>query len=149
MPEITRKPEVLSVQQQREKNVLSNFESNSVVAAGRGEQSRTLNIFDNKARVENNFDQTPQLLSNFSPKQSQNSEKITGVNQQFRGSKQQTFVSDEVSSSADNFRDFRFESLPSRFASAISSNQNAFFFGPPSQTINMRDGSYTIITVLS
>ena len=149
LPEITRKPEVFGVQQQRENNVVSDFESNSVVAAGRGEQSRTLNIFDNKARVENNFDQTPQLLSNFSPKQSQNSEKITGVNQQFRGSKQQTFVSDEVNSSADNFRDFRFESLPSRFASAISSNQNAFFFGPPSQTINMRDGSYTIITVLS
>merc|ERR1712032_354913 len=98
LPEITRKPEVLSVQQQRQKNVLSNFESNSVVAAGRGEQSRTLNIFDNKARVENNFDQTPQLLSNFSPKQSQVSEKITGVNPQFRGSKQQTFVSDEVKS---------------------------------------------------
>jgi len=149
LPEITRKPEVLSVQQQRQKNVLSNFESDSVVAAGRGEQSRTLNIFDNKARVENNFDQTPQLLSNFSPKQSQVSEKITGVNQQFRGSKQQTFVSDEVKSSADNFRDFRFESLPSRFSSAVSSNRNAFFFGPPSQTINMRDGSYTIITVLS
>lgn len=149
LPEITRKPEVLDVQQQREKNVVSHFESNSVVAAGRGEQSRTLNIFDNKARVKNNFDQTPQLLSNFSPKQSQNSEKITGVNQQFRGAKQETFVSDEVNSSADNFKDFRFESLPSRFASAISSNQNAFFFGPPSQTINMRDGSYTIITVLS
>merc|ERR1711971_356313 len=149
LPEITRKPEVLGVQQQREKNVLSNFESNSVVAAGRGEQSRTLNIFDNKARVENNFDQTPQLLSNFSPKQSQVSEKITGVNPQFRGSKQQTFVSDEVKSGADNSRDFLFESLPSRFSSAVSSNQNAFFFGPPSQTINMRDGSYTIITVLS
>lgn len=141
---------MFSVQQQREKSVASNLESNSLVAAGRGEQSRTLNIFDNKARVENNFDQTPQLLSNFSPKQSQVSEKITGVNQQFRGSKQQTFVSDEVNRNADNFnRDFQFESLPSRFASAVSSNQNAFFFGPPSQTINMRDGSYTIITVLS
>ena len=140
---------MLSVQQHRDKNVASSFEGNSVLAAGRGEQSRALNIVENKARVENNFDQTPQLLSNFNPKQSQVSEKFTGVNPQFRGSKQQTFVRDEVNNSADTFRDFRFESLPSKFASSISSNHDAFYFGPPSQTINMRDGSYTIITVLS
>ena len=43
--------------------------------------------------------------------------------------------------------DFTFSSLPSRFSAQRAIDQE-YFFGPPQQTINMRDGSYTIITVL-
>ena len=60
-------------------------------------------------------------------------------------SPQQQFNSEQT---VKSFRNFKFESLGSRFSSAQAPSDQ-FYFGPPSQTINMRDGSYTIITVLS
>ena len=161
LPEITttrRPPAAAAALRARDREQPSPAIVNTAPARPRTEQPRSLNIFDNKARVENSFDQAPQLLSNFNQKQSgvRVSEKSFGVNQQFLGSKQQQqqqtqFFSDEVNNSAaKSFRDFKFESLPTRFSSpSPQQSSDAFYWGPPSQTINMRDGSYTIITVLS
>ena len=143
-------PVLVNVQNvQTSQNRDNQFESNSVIPnRNRLEQARTLNIFDNnKVRTENSFDQSEQLLSTLITKQS----KIGVKNPLFPQQKQQSFSKAQQNNPSRNrFNSFKFESLPKQFSSLQKQQSNAekFFFGPPSQTINMRDGSYTIITLL-
>ena len=131
--------------QQRE----NNLRNNGVILnqAPRIEQSRTLDIFENN-RAEDSLDQSLQLLSNFNREQSAvDSVKTLDPPQQLSNVKQNSNSELFRVNSQRNLNNFVFEALPTKFSSSSAQN-NQFIFGPPSQTINMRDGSYTIITLL-
>ena len=117
---------------------LSNSEdlqTNSVAQQPVREQLRSQNIFNNNvASVETS---SQARFNNINQNQNIAQRPVISPQQQFNS--EQTVKS---------FRNFKFESLGSRFSSAQAPSDQ-FYFGPPSQTINMRDGSYTIITVLS
>lgn len=97
------------------------------------EQPRSQNIFSSTVPVDNSRFEEARLLS---PNSVASSPVI---------SQKVPFNSDQT---VKAFRNFQFEALPNRFSSSQQTSDQ-FYFGPPSQTINMRDGSYTIITVLS
>ena len=97
------------------------------------EQPRSQNIFSSTAPVDNNSFEEARIAR-------PNSVATSPVIAQ-----KVPFNSDQT---VKTFRNFQFEALPNRFSSPQQTSEQ-FYFGPPSQTINMRDGSYTIITVLS
>ena len=107
---------------------------------------REVNFFNNPTVV-NNFDND---LSNFVPDRHPTVNTAVGSQERPRSPSQFGGESDFTSQFGGQSlsqSDFTFSSLPSRFASPEPKGQQ-YFFGPPQQTINMRDGSYTIITVL-
>ena len=98
---------------------------------------RELKTFNNPTIV-NNFDN---VQSNLLEEQHEPVNNAAVTAEQQRGNNQfQTL--------GFNQNDFTFRSLPSRFSAPQSSDHQEYFFGPPQQIINMRDGSYTIITLL-
>ena len=104
---------------------------------------RELKTFNNPTIV-NNFDN---VQSNPLQKQHEpvNNAVVTAATEQPRGNNQ---FQAQVGFRGFNQNDFTFRSLPSRFSAPQSSDHQEYFFGPPQQIINMRDGSYTIITLL-
>ena len=98
---------------------------------------RELKTFNNPTIV-NNFDN---LQSNILQKQRESVNNAVVTAEQPRGANQ-------FQTQGFNQNDFTFRSLPSRFSAPQSSDHQEYFFGPPQQIINMRDGSYTIITLL-
>ena len=98
---------------------------------------RELKTFNNP-RFVNNFDN---VQSNLLQKQPESVNNAAVPVEQQRGNSQ-------FQTQGFNPDDFTFRSLPSRFSAPQSSDNQEFFFGPPQQIINMRDGSYTIITLL-
>ena len=97
---------------------------------------REVNLFNNPAIV-NNFDNDLSDLA-ADPHRTVNTPAVS----QERPRNIQQFPTQSF-----NQNDFTFSSLPSRFSAQRAVDQE-YFFGPPGQTINMRDGSYTIITLL-
>ena len=98
---------------------------------------RELKTFNNPTIV-NNFDN---VQSNLLEEQHEPVNNAAVTAEQQRGNNQfQTL--------GFNQNDFTFRSLPSRFSAPQFSDHQEYFFGPPQQIINMRDGSYTIITLL-
>ena len=98
---------------------------------------RELKTFNNPTIV-NNFDN---VQSNLLQKQHEPVNNAVVTAEQPRGANQ-------FQTQGFNQNEFTFRSLPSRFSSPQSSESQEYFFGPPQQIINMRDGSYTIITLL-
>ena len=98
---------------------------------------RKLKTFNNPTIV-NNFDN---VQSNPQQEQREPVNNAVVTAEQQRGSNQ-------FQRQGFNQNDFTFRSLPSRFSAPQSSEHQEYFFGPPQQTINMRDGSYTIVTLL-
>ena len=98
---------------------------------------RELKTFNNPTIV-NNFDN---VQPNIQHKQREPVNNAVVTAEQPRGNNQ-------FQTKGFNQNDFTFRSLPSRFSSLQSSDHQEYFFGPPQQIINMRDGSYTIITLL-